>query len=156
MKIVVFLVGLLWAVSAQAQSACSITQSTSVNPTVGSVFTWCGPSVGAQWIPGLTGPLTSTVGDVPIFTSTNGTSIGDPSGTTASRLNNRTSNFAATPSYGGTSTSAGIVEVLGSTGTGDTTQDAVGIFQKWSSATSGHSAALYASAYKKITGVNAR
>lgn len=155
MKFIAFLIGLLWAASAQAQSACTITQTTSVNPTVGSVFTWCGPSVGAQWIPGFTGPLTSTDGDVAIWTSSNGTSLGDPTGTTASRLNNRVSNFIATPSYGGSSTNAGIVEVLGSSGTGDTTQDAVGIFQKWSSATSGHSAALYASAYKKVTGANA-
>jgi hypothetical protein len=155
MRIVAFLFGLLWAVSAQAQSACSVTQSTSVNPAVGSVYTWCGPSVGAQWIPGLTGPLTSVVGDVPIFTTTNGTALGDPTGATASRLNNRASNFIATPNYSGSGASAGILEVLGSTGTGDTSQDAVGIFQKWSSAATGHSAALYASAYKKVSGANA-
>jgi hypothetical protein len=154
MKIVAFLIGLFWAVAAQAQSACSTTQSTSVNPAVGSVYTWCGPSVGALWIPGLTGPLTSTVGDVPIFTATNGTSIGDPTGTTASRLNNRTGNFAATPNYSGTGVGAGVVEVLGSSGASDSSADAVGIFQKWSSAATGHSAALYSSAYKTASASN--
>jgi hypothetical protein len=119
MKFIAFIVALLWAGAASAQSACSITQSTSVNPTVGSVMTWCGPSVGAQWIPGtITGPLTSVVGDVAIWTTTNGTALGDPTGTTASRLNNRAGNYSPTAGYqngtpGGTATSAGIVEVLG-------------------------------------------
>jgi hypothetical protein len=154
MKFVAFIVALLWAGAASAQSACNITQSTSVNPTVGSVMTWCGPSVGAQWIPGtITGPLTSVVGDVAIWTTTNGTALGDPTGTTASRLNNRAGNYSPTAGYqngtpGGTATSAGIIEVLGSSGTPDSTQDAVSIFQKWSNSSTNYGApnpTLYAS-----------
>jgi hypothetical protein len=147
MKFLAFIIALLWTASAQAQSACSITQSTSVNPTVGSVMTWCGPSVGAQWIPGtITGPLTSTVGDVAIWTTTNGTALGDPTGTTASRLNNRSSNYIGTNNYGGTSASAGILEVLGSSGTPDSTQDGVAIFEKWSNSTT-NSGAVNPSVY---------
>jgi hypothetical protein len=133
MKFIAFIIALLWAGAASAQSACNITQSTSVNPTVGSVMTWCGPSVGAQWIPGtITGPLTSVVGDVAIWTTINGTGLGDPTGTTASRLNNRSANYNTSGNYGGTAASAGLMEVLGSFASPDSTQDAVAIFQKWS------------------------
>jgi hypothetical protein len=133
MKFIAFIVALLWAGAASAQSACNITQSTSVNPTVGSVMTWCGPSVGAQWIPGtITGPLTSVIGDVAIWTTINGTGLGDPTGTTASRLNNRSANYNTSGNYGGTAASAGLMEILGSFASPDSTQDAVAIFQKWS------------------------
>jgi hypothetical protein len=134
MKFVAFVIALLWAGAASAQSACSITQSTSVNPTVGSVMTWCGPSVGAQWIPGLTGPLTSVVGDVPIWTTTNGTALGNPTGTTASRLNNRSGNYNTSGNYGGTTASA-------------STQDAVAIFQKWSNSNTNYSLGINPTLY---------
>jgi hypothetical protein len=147
MKIVAFLIGLLWAASAQAQSACSVTQSTSVNPAVGSVYTWCGPSVGAQWIPGLTGPLTSTVGDVPIFTAINGTSIGDPTGTTASRLNNRSGNYNTSTTYGGGITNSGIVEVLGAFSAPDSSQDSVAVLQKWSNSSTNWDAGVNPTLY---------
>jgi hypothetical protein len=147
MKFLAFIIALLWAASAQAQSACNITQSTSVNPTVGSVYTWCGPSVGAQWIPGtIPARCTSVIGDVAIWTTTNGTAIGDPTGTTASRLNNRSGNYIGSANYGGTSASAGILEVLGSSGTPDSTQDGVAIFEKWSNSTT-NSGAVNPSVY---------
>jgi hypothetical protein len=111
-------------------------------------MTWCGPSVGAQWIPGtITGPLTSVVGDVPIWTTTNGTALGDPTGTTASRLNNRSGNYNTSGNYGGTAASAGLLEILGSFASPDSTQDAVAIFQKWSNSDTNYSLGINPTLY---------
>lgn len=66
--------------------------------------------------------------------------------------------FLATANYGADSTNSNLLSIKGSFASPVTTQDAVGIFEKFSNvtSTSGVNASLYAALYKKTTGSNTR
>lgn len=66
--------------------------------------------------------------------------------------------FLATANYGAGSTNSNLLSIQGSFASPVTTQDAVGIFEKFSNvtSTSGVNASLYAALYKKTTGSNTR
>jgi len=56
-------------------------------------------------------------------------------------------NYSSSDNYGGTSASAGIIEVLGSSGTPSSNQDAVAIIQKWSNSSTNYSAGINPALY---------
>jgi hypothetical protein len=134
------------AAKAQGPIQCSF----ATNPLPGYVYTYCGPSIGAVWTTppgGISGPGITVVDHVPTWADTIGLTLNETSPNRSSVLWNNAANYASSANYGGTSASAGIVEVLGASGAPNSTQDAVAIFQKWSNSTTNYNAGINPTVY---------